>query len=231
MPHSFFQVIVPDERPVVEKTPVFDKTPVMVNVNTQEATAASVLSTKESLQEHISSGQVNAVTFLCQKLGISASDLLSEDIRSHPEFMRALSSLAASSIDYFSLVALWKKRQSFKKSGSVVSKKYQKAESNIQELTQSLKELSSMKILTGNLGAQLKSCQDKLNKMLGILPVLFNTKSALEGAIDSLKPCVRAQKARQLNSLTANSEYKLITGNALGLTWENAVDKLSEMET
>ncbi|XP_071504199.1 uncharacterized protein [Diadema antillarum] len=91
--------------------------------------------------------------------------------------------------------------------------------------------LAQLKVVSGNLGLQLKSCQQKLTKMLEMLPVLFNAKTALETAIDSLQASVRAQNARRFNRLTGNSEYKLLAGNSLGLSWEKAVEKITEMES
>jgi hypothetical protein len=205
--------------------------PLAVNVDVNVSSVASAQSTPESLQDHILGSQINIVTFLCQKLDIPASEPITEDICTHPEFMRALSSVGASLKDYCLNVAEWKQLQSFSKTGSQVSQKYRTAESALKDLVVGLKELSSIKVVTGNLGVQLKSCQDKLNKMLGILPNMFDVKTALEQAIDSIRPCVRAQKQRKFNKLTGNSEYKLLCGNALGLTWEKAIECLSEMES
>lgn len=86
------------------------------------------------------------------------------------------------------------------------------------ELSKGLSELAKMKVVTANLGVQLKSCQDKLNKMLFLLPSLFNAKYAMEQAIPSLQACIRAQKARKFRKLTGGDEYTFIASNMLSLT-------------
>jgi len=100
----------------------------------------------------------------------------------------------------------------------------------LEVLKANIKELYSMKIVSSNLTTQLKSCQEKLNKISSLLPIFFNTKQILEDAIPLLQACIRAQKQRSFNKLTGSKEYIFSASNCVTLTWEDAVDKIYEAE-
>ena len=178
----------------------------------------------------VADGHVNILTFLCQKLDISSTVLLSEDVQSHAEFMRALSSVSASAKTYFTLRSTWDSIKSFTKSGSILSQKLHYAGTRVSDLKRGLLQLSELKVITGNLSVQLKSSQDKLNKMLFLLPVLFQSKEAMEDAVTNLQASVRAQKARKFNNKTGHGDYTLVSGNSLTLSWDKAEENIAEME-
>ena len=46
--------------------------------------------------EHIRDGHVSAATHLCRGLHLDPSELLTSDVKSHPEFLQALVSVAVS---------------------------------------------------------------------------------------------------------------------------------------
>ena len=85
-----------------------------------------------------------------------------------------------------------------------------------------------MKIVSSNLTVQLKSCQEKLNKISSLLPIFFDTKRILEAAIPLLQGCIRAQKQRSFNKLTGSNEYVFSASNSVSLTWDAAMNTIYE---
>ena len=97
-------------------------------------------------------------------------------------------------------------------------------------LKQKLQELCDIKVLTSSLSIQIRSCQEKLIKMLEMLPCLFSSKSAMEEALKSLQTSIRAKKHRKFKNMTA-VDYTIHASNSLGLSWSEVVDKIVEAET
>lgn len=87
-----------------------------------------------------------------------------------------------------------------------------------------------MKIVSSNLTAQLKSCQEKLNKISSLLPIFFDTKQILEAIVPLLQGRIRAQRQRVSNGLTGSNEYVFSASNSVGLTWDAVIDKIFEAE-
>ena len=67
--------------------------------------------------------------------------------------------------------------------------------------------------------------------MISLLPCMFEFKHTMEEAIPTLQASVRAQKARKVKRLTGAGEYILVASNSLGLSWESAMSKLTEVES
>ena len=194
-------------------------------------TKPEALASKDTLREqHVVDGQFALVAYLCSTLEIPKEDLLTEDVVSHPEFMRTLSDVCASYKEYYSLLKTWQANQSFVKKGCKLSQKLNEVDENVKFLKSELIALSQIKILTTNLSVQLKSCQQKMNKMMEMLPIFFNTKKATETAIYSLQCALRAQRCRKFNKLTGDGEYHFISSNSLSLSWEAACEKIAELE-
>ena len=61
----------------------------MVNVQ-QTSTAVAAASGGATLQEHIEENQERVISMMCIHLQISPNDLLTDDIKIHPEFMKVL---------------------------------------------------------------------------------------------------------------------------------------------
>ena len=183
------------------------------------------MNTQEYIEENIYSSVVN----LCGEMKIAASDLLTPDILSHTELMRSLSNIAPSSSNYHKCKKEWIKQSSFVKKNSKIQINVDKADNFFMELRKSLIEISNIKIISNNLSVQLKSCQDKLTKILNIIPVLFNTKKALDNAIPYLQSALRAQKQRKFNKLKSGNEYNLLCSNTLGLSWDTALENMKEL--
>nr|XP_057936701.1 uncharacterized protein LOC131134966 [Doryrhamphus excisus] len=153
--------------------------------------------------------EVRACAFLCTSLGVTSGKLLTEDVTTHPEFTRALTSIASSHFTYSPLLKQWEGSAYFKKSKSQVSTAVSEAKLQIKNLRDELIELSDMTTVSKNLATQLQSCQQKMNKMLAMLPTFFSVKEAIEKAIPLLQACVRSQKQRKFNKLTGQTMYKL----------------------
>ena len=107
------------------------------------------------LQQHIEDNQEQAISMMCTHLQIEPSDLLTDDVTSHPEFMKVLTTVAVSTNQYFDVVSVWKSKQGFVKQGSKVHVAYQNGEKVLSTLKQNLRELCSMKIVSSNLTVQL----------------------------------------------------------------------------
>ena len=125
------------------------------------------------LQQHIEDNKQRTISMMCTHLKIEPNDLLTDDLTSHPEFMKVLSTVAVSTNQYYDIVLVWKSKQSFVKQGSKVHVAYQNGEKVLSILKQNLRELCSMKIVSSNLTVQLKSCQEKLCKISSLLPIFF----------------------------------------------------------
>ena len=164
------------------------------------------------------------------QIEINCFDLLSDDVRSHPEFMKMFNSIAVSSKEYFYLFLTWKDNQTFVKSQSKVDEANTAVEKSLSDLKTGLLELSNMSVVTTTLAVQLRSCQEKLNKILSFLPNMFEAKSALERAIPYLQSCIHAQKQRKHCKLTGSGRYTFLASNSLGLSWKSAMDNISEVE-
>lgn len=175
-------------------------------------------------------GKIRITAFLCQKLGIDLKELLTADIVSHPEFMTALASIAASCKEYYTLCSTRQTMHHFSKANSLLSQKVHFADVKLADLKVDLIDLASLKIVAGNLSVQLKCCQEKLTKIMSLLPLLFDVKAAVDDAIGNLQCSVRAQKARKFNKKTGHGEYKFIASNSLTLTWQEAQEKINDME-
>jgi len=80
------------------------------------------------LQQHIEDNQERAISMLCTHLQIAPNDLLTDDLTSHPEFMKVLTTVAVSTNQYFDVVSVWKNNQSIVKQGSKVHIAYQNGE-------------------------------------------------------------------------------------------------------
>ena len=65
--------------------------------------------------EHVEDSQYKAVVNLCLELKINYSTLLTSDVKSHSEFMKAAAHIASSSQEYHRLLNLWRSHQSFVK--------------------------------------------------------------------------------------------------------------------
>ena len=229
----FQEAEIPDVETCVETTP--ETTPnepanVLVDMQSTSAAAAAAAAGLD-VQDKVTEGQMNAVTYLCHQLNVCPNELLTEDIKSHTEFMKALTSVGSSAKIYYSLTLSWQENQSFVKRGSMVASKQSIAESKLADLSVGLIQLSKLKVSYGHLGLQLQSCQQKLNKMMSLLPCMFESKHTMEEAIPTLQASVRAQKARKVKRLTGAGEYILVASNSLGLSWESAMSKLTEVES
>ena len=66
--------------------------------------------------------------------------------------------------------------------------------------------------------------------MLSLLPLLFSCKVSQETAIQHLQPAVRAQKQTKFNKLTGSGDYTLVAGNTMGITWNEALEKIVELK-
>lgn len=178
----------------------------------------------------VQDGQENVAVFLCQKFGIPLTDLPSDDIRTHPEFMHALACVSSTAKSYFTLLSTWTSMKCFTKKNSLLSQRLHYANTKVLELKCGLIELSQSKVITRNLAVHLKSCQAKMNKMLSLLPLLFDSKQDMEDVVTNLQSSVRAQKARRFNKQTGTKEYNLLSGNSLSLTWEHAIENITDMD-
>jgi len=121
---------------------------------------------------NIEDNQRIAISVMCTNLNISAGNLLTEDVTTHNEFMKALADVAISVNEYFELLTVWKGHQSFSKKNSSVSVKHSNVEKLIQSLKAGLVELAGMRVVATNLALQLQSCQAKVSKMTAITCVL-----------------------------------------------------------
>jgi hypothetical protein len=65
--------------------------------------------------------------------------------------------------------------------------------------------------------------------MVAMLPIFFDVKDDMEGAIPSIQACIRAQKQRKFNKLIGQTSYKLLVSNGLGMSWDNAIAKISDI--
>lgn len=209
-----------------QQTPV----PKAVDVIPQAVTLPQSQVDEHALPVRIQEGQETVIKHMLTSIGLTPETVLSQDVLSHPEFMRALASVSASYMTYSSAHIQWKDGQTFSKSTSTVSVAVTSANDEIETLKIGLKNLAETKVLTTNLSVQLRSCQEKLQKMMSLLPSLFSCKEAMEAAIPNLQGAVRAQKQRKFNKLTGNAQYTLISSNSLGLSWEDATEKISLIE-
>lgn len=141
-----------------------------------------------------------------------------------------MANIAACSEEYHRVVTSWKEHQSFVKKESKVGTAVTTAERFLSELKTSLCEVANIKVVTTNLANQLKSSQEKLLKMLMMLPVVFNSKDALEQAIPLLHGCIRAQKQRKSHKLSCGHDYTVVCSNTLGLSWDCALENIEELE-
>ena len=66
-------------------------------------------------KNHVEENQYRAMVNLCLELKINCSELLTRDVRSHPEFITALANIATSSKEYRRVVKMWREHQSFVK--------------------------------------------------------------------------------------------------------------------
>ena len=96
----------------------------------QVSTGAASCSTSgdDNLMRHIEEGQKSAISVMCTNLRIPASDLLTEDVTTHHEFMKVLADVAVSTNEYYKLSMVWKGHQSFAKKHSSISTKHSDAE-------------------------------------------------------------------------------------------------------
>ena len=177
-------------------------------------------------QIHIKSGQVSVITNMCEKLKISSDELLTKDVTTHQEFMKCLSDVAVNLKMYFTLKSEW---QQFKKHCWGISKvqiAVREAELVIHELKTSLLEISSIVVSHENLSSQLQSCQQKLSKIMEVLPIVFKTKPVVETAIARMHSVIRARKS----SLHLRCNFQVFASNSLGLSWDSAAMKLNDLE-
>jgi hypothetical protein len=203
----------------------------VVSVSVQKSTLPLGEELKEARTSLIQESQERVISHMCSVMAIDNVSLLTEDVSSHPEFMQALSALAVSYKDFISAFNQYQVGQSFVKADSVLRTVLDKANLEIEQIKQNLVELSAMTVLTTNLSVQIKSCQEKLLKMLALLPGLFSCKSILDNALMRVQSAVRAQKSRRLKKLTISSNYVIHVSNSLGLSWDEAIDKLCEVES
>ena len=161
---------------------------------------------------------------------MQADGLLTESVTSHTEFMAAITSVAASYKDYSLHVTSWKKGQSFTKKGSKIGTLVITADKQLGILTTDLSDLAHIEVVTTTLTAQVKSAQEKLNKMLLLLPVMFSVKDALEKAIPKLQGGIRAQKQRKFDKLSGTGQFMFVGGRSMELSWEKCLGILAEVE-
>ena len=100
-----------------------------------QSTSAAAAAAGLDVQDKVTEGQMNAVTYLCHQLNVCPNELLTEDIKSHTEFMKALTSVGSSTKIYYSLTLSWQENQSFVKRGSMVASKQSIAESKLADLS------------------------------------------------------------------------------------------------
>ena len=81
-----------------------------------------LLSGGAALQENTEENQRRVVSMMCTHLQISPKDLLTDDIKTHPEFMKVSTTIAVSTNQYYDLVSTWKEKQPFVKRESKVHK-------------------------------------------------------------------------------------------------------------
>ena len=171
-----------------------------MTVATQEISTAATAAAGIGVDKLVEDSQCCAITHLCLQIEINYSDLLSDDVRSHPEFMKMLTSIAVSSKEYFYLFSAWKDNQTFVKSQSKVDEANKAAEKSLSDLKTGLLELSNMSVVTTTLAVQLRSCQEKLNKILSLLPNMFETKECFgesHSLPSKLHPCTETTKTLQ----------------------------------
>ena len=188
------------------------------------------LADESAREQRREENQVRACGFLCTSLGISSTNLLTEDVTTHPEFMRALNSIASSHFKYSPLVKQWEGSASFRKSKSLVYSSVSETKIMIKKLRDELIELSDIKVVSKNLATQLQSCQQKMSKMLAMLPTFFSVKESIEKAVPLLQACIRSQKQRKFNKLTGQTMYKLFASNSLGMSWHDAMANIDDTE-
>jgi len=89
-----------------------------VNVQ-QTSTGVAAASGGTILQQHIEDNQQRLIAMMCTHLQISPNDLLTDDIKTYPEFMKVLRTVAVSTNKYYDLVSTWKGKQAFVKKESI----------------------------------------------------------------------------------------------------------------
>jgi len=144
------------------------------------------------------------------------------------EFIKVLTTVAVTANKYCDLVSTWKGKQAFVKKES----KMHKVHHDMLKVLKKIKKLCSMKIVSSNLTAQLKSCQEKTEQdYFHQCCQSFLTQKGFwrMHAIPLLQGCI-AQRQRNFNKLTGSKEYMFSANNSVSPTWDVAVDKIYEAE-
>jgi len=89
-------------------------------VEAQHTPAAVVTASGGTVLQHIEDNQEQVISIMCTHLQIEPKDLLTDDLTSHPEFMKVLTTVAVSVNHYFGVVSIWKCKRNFIKQGSKV---------------------------------------------------------------------------------------------------------------
>lgn len=197
---------------------------------TQKCSAAAVahgICTEDFTKD----GQYRVVSFFCKQLEVDEPTLLTQDATSHVEFMRELSLVATNFKDYHQLLSAWRQNQKFVKSDSKVKQLTDDSEQRLSHLKLRLRELAQLRVTVTSLATQLRSCQEKLDKITSLIPPLLETKFSLEKSIPCLQDSIRAQKQRKFNKLVGSTDYYLVASNSIHLSWEASLDSISELET
>ena len=205
--------------------------PVHVKVNTNVTTQSESLADSTKLSSCILEGQINITRYMCVGIKVSADALLTESVTSHSEFMTAISSVTTSYKGYSSVHMAWTAGRSFSKKGSQLDVSVKEVDKHIAKLHAGLVELSNVKTVSNNLVLQLSSVQEKLNKMLALVPGFVDAKAAFERAIPGLQAAIRSQRQRKFDTLTGRSTYVFTGGNAIGLSWDQSLEKLIDVES
>ena len=145
-------------------------------VNTSVITGAESLADKDKHESHVLERQISVIQYLCAGIAANTDELLIDAVSSQSEFMSSLTFIAASYKLYSSLQS----RSVLREKGCKLDVVLTEVNMQLEKLKTGLEKLACVIVVSTNLTVQLKSVQEKLNRVLALLPVLFATKDALK---------------------------------------------------
>ena len=192
--------------------------------------ATEAMHCKDTQKKRLTENQLSVITHMCETIKIRSDLLLTEDIVGFPEFVTALSSMSTSFKEFDMLRTEWRLGQKFIKTGSEIGKIVSEC-SNVQEgVTAKLLDVSTHTVNVTNLQLQMLSCQRKMEAVTKAIPVLLAAKNNFESAIPPLQRALRCQRKRKRDKLAPKDQYTVLGSNSADLTWEAAIEKLSDIE-
>lgn len=132
--------------------------------------------------------QISVIQYLCAGIAVNTDELLIDAVSSQSEFMSSLIFIAAS----YKMSSSLQSRPVLREKGCKLDVVLTEVDMQLEKLKTGLEDLACVLVISTTLTVQLKSGQEKLNRALALLPVLFATKDALERAFPGLRGAIRS---------------------------------------